>query len=286
VPGDAEHVPLDAIQQGGRQDDPGAVQLRAVLERQQRTPAVAEHLTAERDDVTAEDVAVDREPADLIDDLLRRGLVLGADLDTHRRPVMPLVGPLNEQDQRDPSVPDEVQAALHARQSLTRRASRAGDHRRAAQAQMAGVTAGRLEQLGHPEIHVPEIGQAHQLMLPAVPGEPGVQAGLHVDLVVTRPRAADRRERRTAGTKMAQQQPLHRWRVLGPRGGDRPAQQPPGQPPYIGQLRPGLLRARRPGGRELAGIAEEHARPASPAVSHPSSVARPAGFREGVTGRW
>ena len=83
VPGDAEHMALDAVEQGGRQDDPGPVQLRSVQKGQQRAVAVTEYLAAEPDDVAAVHVALDGEPPDLVNHALCRGLVLGADLHAH-----------------------------------------------------------------------------------------------------------------------------------------------------------------------------------------------------------
>ena len=71
MPGHAEHLPLDAAEHLGGEDDLVPADVRAVEEAQQRPadPAervAAEHIAAEREDMAAEHVVFQREAPDVV----------------------------------------------------------------------------------------------------------------------------------------------------------------------------------------------------------------------------
>src|SRR5262249_62213312 len=75
VPRHAEYLPFDPVQHVGRQDDLIPADARAVKEAQQRPADAAERVTtedvaAEREDMAAEHVVLDRQPPDLVHHLL------------------------------------------------------------------------------------------------------------------------------------------------------------------------------------------------------------------------
>jgi hypothetical protein len=127
VPGDAEHLTLNPVQYGGRENHFRPSQPRPVEEAQQGIPAAAEHLpAAEGDDVTPEDVAIDGEAPDVVKNALRHRLVRGTDLDVDSRDVSSLIRPAEQQRDGGTRIADEVQAALDAGEGLIIRARSAG----------------------------------------------------------------------------------------------------------------------------------------------------------------
>ena len=92
-----------------------------------------------------------------------------------------------------------------------------------------------LGEIGQAESGVMEPSETGGLVTPAGRGQPGVQPGLDVHLVVAGPRACGHREAGRPGTEVAGQQVLNRA-LFGPRGDDRLADQPPGKPAQVSQF--------------------------------------------------
>jgi hypothetical protein len=260
----AEHLPFDPVQQIWRQHHVVAADPRAVEEAQQRAPAVPEHVAAVGDHLAAVDVALDGELADLAQDPLR---VLGVPRGHLERDLFhraALIG--TAQQQRVPAIAlgDQVQTAPDAGPGLPARAGRQGDGGHVPDAE-TGVVPARLGQLGQAEHRVLEAGDADQLVLPARPGQPRVQADLHVHVVVLQPGAADRGHAGRSRPEVLVQHVAQRV-VLGPGRAHRQPHQPPAEPERVGRLGPPLV-VGRPApavgrGRSVAevGLLGRHAR--------------------------
>jgi hypothetical protein len=238
LPGDAEDMPLDAGQDGGRQDHAGPVHLRALLKLQRHAlaPPPAEDLATEGDDLPAEHVVPDDLVRDPVQHPLGALLLRGARLQGDPVDAGALVRPAQQDRDRGTAGLDEVDRTLDAGHGLPARPGRHGVQRDAAHAHAVGVRAG-LQQVTQAEDLVPEAGQADQLMAPARPGQPGAEARLHVDVVIAGPGRAHDRQAPGPGAEVLPQQLPDRG-VLGPGGGDRLAHQPPAQAGEIGEFRP------------------------------------------------
>ena len=115
-----------------------------------------------------------------------------------------------------------------------------------------------LQQVGEPEVAVPVLGQPDEPMGAARFREPGVQAGLDIHLVVSRPRSGRDRQGRRIPSEVLGKQPADRL-FLGPGHSHRPRHEPPGEPADIGQFGTVIL------ARYVPRIhTRQHRRPAGP----------------------
>jgi hypothetical protein len=119
------------------------------------------------------------------------------------------------------------------------------------------------EQVAEAEHHALEARDADQLPAADRVGEPRVESGLHVHVVVPRPGLLDDVERTGTRAQVLGEHPRQPRPVPRPRGADHRAQSPAGEPADVGQLRPEVVPSR--------GSVEGHAR-RERAVGGPSEL--------------
>jgi hypothetical protein len=244
VPGDAKDLPLDAVQQVRRQDHLGPVQPRPVQEAEQAPAGWPEHLGAKRDHLTAVHIAVHRQPADLAEHLLDPALVGAGDLQFHGLLRVAAVRAAQQQGVPGRAVRHQVDAAGHAGPGRPAGSSRTGLGGHAADPGR-GLRPARpgAGQVGQAELPVPEPGKAEQFVPPSRRGQPGIEADLDIHVIVGGPRRGDHRPPGGVRAEMGEQRAADRGASLGPGRRHRPAQQPPGQPPGVGEFWVGLQAA-------------------------------------------
>ena len=281
VPGDPEHLPLDAVKYVRWQDHLLAGDLWPGLKAQQGAAVILEHLAAELDDVAAEHVMGDAHAPDVIDGPLGPPGAVGHRLDGDALPRTPLVGAPDQQHDRALGIGDQVERALHAGE---RDPARPGGQRvrgNAAQAQTRLPGAG-LDQIGQPEHAMVEAGEPRDLMLAAGFGEPRIQAGLDVHVVVARPQPAGHRQSARLPAEVVSHQVPDRG-ILGPGDVDHLPQQAPGEPADVGEL--GAIAAL---GQRLLCHRNSPARrriPEPAAASHAARIGARCGVSASVPGR-
>ena len=182
LPGDTNNLLLDGAEGVVGQHEVLPVQRGSAVEAQQGA-LLSEDVGAERHDLAAEDVVQQRQPTDVPSHGSSDVAVGGEDLDGDvlLHPVG--IGTAQQQGDGHLSLVHQVDAGDQTRPDGAVGPARQVDHRGVAPAGAVGVrSTAHRQQVRKPELPVPEVRQPHEAVLTV--GEPGVQAGLDVDVVV------------------------------------------------------------------------------------------------------
>ena len=150
---------------------------------------------------------------------------------------------------------DEVDGADHAGAHRRVRPARDVDRRHLARAGTPRLLRSVLEQLGQPELAVLEAGHPHHLVVATRPGQPRLEPGLDVDVVVGGPGLRDDGDVGGQDAQVVQQRAPEGGAQVGAGRAQDSTHGPPPEPCDVGQLRPvAPLRSGRPRQRRREGL--------------------------------
>ena len=170
------------------------------------------------------------------------------DLDGHRVLAHLRRGPPQEHRRPDLALGHQIDAAADARAHLAVGTAGEVDRGGVARPQAEVVVALDGEEVTDPEHDVLEPGDADQLRGPPGRGEPGVEPGLHVDVVVAGPVLLDDLELPGVAAEVLADDPRERRPLARPRRADHGPDAPPDQSSDVGDLGAQVALGRDDGG--------------------------------------
>ena len=198
----------------------------------------SEHLAAEGQHLATEDVVLQRHPS-YLDRGLRGRTRLGAD-DLQADPLVHATPVRTPQQQRRAALTlgDEVDRADHAGAHRRVRPARDVDRRHLARAGTPRLLRSVLQQVGQPELAVLEAGHPHHLVVATRLGQPRLEPGLDVHVVVGAPGLRDDGDVGGQDAQVVPQRTPEGGAEVGAGRAQDTTQGPPPEPCDVGQLRP------------------------------------------------